>query len=151
MSFVRRTAWRASIFTALIGAAAAQAQVLSTNLVYTSVQPCRVFDTRGGGGPILPGAGNARTFNIVGNNSPDFTGQGGHAGGCSIPGYYTPNGGQPISQAQAVVINLIAVTPQGAGDLRAWPSDQTKPAASVLNYAPEQGLNIANAVVIPLK
>jgi hypothetical protein len=151
MSFNRGTACRVFVVISLLGAAAAQAQVLSPNLVYTSVQPCRVFDTRGGGGPIAPGAGNARTFNIVGNNSPDFTGQGGHPGGCNIPGFFTPNGGQPISQAQAVVINLIAVNAQGAGDLRAWPSDQAKPAASVLNYAPVTGLNIANAVVVPLK
>ncbi len=128
--------------------APADAQVLGTSLTYNTVQPCRIFDSRpssGGTGPI--GRGQVRTLNVVGSASADFTRQGGHPGGCSIPGFLD---GRP--QAQAVVVNFIAVAPDAPGDLRAWPSDQAPPDASVLNYSNGvPNLNIANSIVIPLR
>ncbi|HTQ80004.1 MAG TPA: tail fiber domain-containing protein [Thermoanaerobaculia bacterium] len=122
----------------------ASAQTLSQNLIYTSLQPCRLADTRSGGGRIQPGAANARTFNAVGVAAPgSLSSQGGNPNGCPVPGFID------LPQVQAVLVNLVAVVPAGAGDLRAWPSDQTTPNAAVINYA--TGLTIANAVVLPVR
>nr|MDP9120228.1 hypothetical protein [Acidobacteriota bacterium] len=65
----------------------ATAQPLASSLTYTAVAPCRILDTRssqGGAGPLVPG--QVRTVNVAGGSSGDFTGQGGHPGGCSVPG-----------------------------------------------------------------
>jgi len=47
------------------------------------------------------------------------------------------------------MLNFVAVTPQGPGDLRAWPSDQAIPSTSIINYTP--GVTIANGIVIPVR
>jgi hypothetical protein len=132
----------------------AQAQVLAPNLLYTSVQPCRLFDTRfatnGINGRLVHGV--TQTFNIVGNSGGSyFTGQGGNSGGCGIPGF--GNGGT-TPQVQAVVLNFVAVGSAGGGDLVAWPTDQSQPGSSILNYANSANLgflNIANAIVLPVR
>src|ERR1700680_1754943 len=82
------------------------AQVLAPNLIYTSVQPCRVFDTRLSiNGQLVHNV--PQTFNVVGPNvtSTTFTGQGGHSGGCALP--YFDEFANP--QVQAVVFNFVAV------------------------------------------
>jgi hypothetical protein len=125
----------------------ARAQPLVPGLVLTTLEPCRIIDTRISGGPLV--AGVSTTFNVVGTTLNSPTAQGGHAGGCGIPGF---SGTTP--QAQAVVINFIAVGASGRGDLVVWPSDQSQPVASVLNYAAQSalaGLNIANGIVMPLR
>jgi hypothetical protein len=121
----------------------AEAQPLSGKLTFTAVQPCRVFDTRAqAAGPLAPGV--ARAFHVVGATN-DFTGQGGQAGGCGIPGY---SAGAP--RVQAVMFNFVAVGPSGAGNLRAWPSDQGVPNASIINYDALGLLNIANGIALPV-
>jgi hypothetical protein len=128
----------------LVGAAGAAAQAPAQKLVYTPLPACRLADTRlSAAGPLAPGV--ARGFHVVGSAS-DFAAQGGAAGGCGVPGF---TGGLP--QVKAVVVNLVAVNPQGAGNLRAWAGDQTVPAASVLNYAAVPGLNLANAIVLGVR
>lgn len=112
--------------------------------VYTAVNPCRIVDTRvSAAGPLTPGV--PRTFNVVGSTA-DFPAQGGTVGGCGIPGF-----AGPTPQATAVVFNFVAANPQGAGNLRAWATDQMVPNASVLNYAQVPGLNIANGLVVPVR
>jgi hypothetical protein len=105
----------------------------TTDLVYTPVAPCRVLDTRSAGGPLA--AGTQRNIRVAGA----LAGQGGEA-----------NCGVPFGPATAVVLNFVAVTPQGPGDLRAWAFGGAAPNASVLNYAAVAGLNIANGVVVPI-
>jgi hypothetical protein len=123
---------------------AVRAQPLSQDLLYTSLQPCRLVDTRAAGGPIQPGSAGARTFNVVGVSAPDsLASQGGSPNGCPVPGF------ADVPQVQAVLLNVVAVTPSGPGDLRAWPTDQPIPMASILNFP--QGLTIANAVVLPVR
>jgi hypothetical protein len=142
----------AAVAGSFAGAPSAAAQALATNLIYTSVQPCRVFDTRfatnGTNGRLVHGV--TQTFNVVGNNGGDyFMGQGGQAGGCALPGY-----AGSASQVQAVVLNFVAVGSAGAGDLIAWPSDQAPPQASIINYANSANLgflNIANGIVLPVR
>jgi hypothetical protein len=126
---------------ALADAPAAEGQALAPNLFYTSIEPCRIFDTRAAGGPLAPSV--THLFTVVGASS-DFTLQGGHGGGCAVPGFV---GGVP--QVQAVVLNFVAVAPEGPGDLRVWPSDHTLPNSSILNYT--SGFTIANGIVIPVR
>src|SRR5207253_10656336 len=50
----------------------------------------------------------------------------------------------------AAMLNFVAVSPSGAGDLRAWPYGQAVPVASIVNYAAVAGLNLANGAVVTL-
>jgi hypothetical protein len=139
-----------STILVLAGAGSADAQVLSGSLLYTSVQPCRLIDTRvsGAGGPLT--AGVSRAFNAVGVASPgSLNTQGGNPSGCPIPGFV---GGKP--KVQAIAVNFVAVGAAGPGDLIAWPSDQAQPNASILNYANSASLgflNIANGAILPVR
>lgn len=113
-----------------------------SDLLFVPVEPCRIIDTRltGAGGMLFPGT--PRNFEVAG--TANFESQGGRPGGCGVPlGAATP-------LAAAVVINFVAVGPQGPGHLRAWEFGQTAPNASIINYAQVSGLNIANGVVVPI-
>jgi hypothetical protein len=108
----------------------------TVDVVYTPLaEPCRVLDTRAGSGtqqfagPLV--AGTVYPFKVT------------QQGSCAVP--FGTNG------TAAVMVNIVAVTPAGAGDLRMWPWDSSDPAppnASVINYSAVSGLNIANGVVL---
>ena len=145
MRLNRKLAW--SLLLAVTAAAPAGGQVLTRNLLYTSLEPCRILDTRTGGGILVPGNATARGVDVVGLTN--YSAQGGFAGDCHIPGF---NGSKP--QVSAIVVNFVAVGATGAGDLKAWPTDQAQPATSIINYANQAslaGLNIANAIVLPVR
>jgi hypothetical protein len=89
------------------------------DLVYTPVTPCRILDTRVVGGPIRPGVN--RSFYVTGTS---FSSQGGNPSGCGVP----------FGPATAAVINLVAVSPNGGGDLRITPYGTAIPLASIINY-----------------
>jgi hypothetical protein len=128
-----------SLFVATSPAAA---EGLSGKLLYVAIPPCRIaFTTHPSSSILTPGV--PRTFNVVGNAG--FSLQGGQAGGCGIPGF---SGSAP--QVQAVAVNLVAVNATGQGNLRAWPSDQPMPAASVINYG-NIGTNLANSIILPVR
>ncbi|HWM90320.1 MAG TPA: hypothetical protein VN493_06095 [Thermoanaerobaculia bacterium] len=115
-----------------------------SDLLFVPVEPCRIIDTRlpGAGGMITPGPSGVRQYEVAGTTG--FENQGGKAGGCGIPlGASTP-------LAAAVVINFVAVGPQGPGHLRAWEFNQAPPNASIINYTNVSGLNIANGVIVPI-
>src|SRR5688572_18667824 len=117
------------------------------DLVFITVNPCVIFDTRpsfGGDGAFA--AEEERPFHIVGSTA-DFPGQGGTAGGCGVPAW---SGGASI--AKAILINYVAIDPQGAGQLKAWAADKTEPAQGALvNYqALTPPMNKSNAVVTEL-
>jgi hypothetical protein len=104
------------------------------DLVFTAVQPCRIYDTRAGSGVQGAGTGPipaAQTRNIDVSH--------GAAPSCGIS-----------TQARAVVMNIVAVSPTGPGHLVAWPFGTPPPSASVLNYSNVPGLNIANGIVQPI-
>jgi hypothetical protein len=107
----------------------------AADLVYTPIAPCRVVDTRLAGGVLA--AGSQRSFYVAGTLG--FSGQGGNPAGCGVP----------LGPATAAVINFVAVNPAGAGNLRAWAQGGAVPNASIINYA-ALGMNVANAVVVPL-
>jgi hypothetical protein len=111
----------------------------SASLIYTPVRPCRVFDTRSSTAGILVG-NTQRNFYIAGN--VDFTPQGGSSGGCSIP----------FGPATSVMINFAAVTPTGAGNLRAWAVANPQPAApfaAVMNFSADMWA-LANGLAVPI-
>ncbi len=112
-----------------------------TDLLLVPLAPCRIIDTRQISSGLMQ-ASQTRHFLVAGTNG--FLAQGGTGGGCGIP----DGGIDPL--APAVVVNFIAVSPQGSGHLTAWEFGQAVPDASVINYANVPGLNIANGVVIPI-
>jgi hypothetical protein len=134
---------------AMVSAHAATAQTaLSHNLLYTAVTPCRIIDTRVTGGALA--ANIARSFSVVG--SAGYSSQGGNSSSCAIPGILTDAVTFVHHTVQAVLVNFVAVGPTGAGDLLAWPADQEKPTASILNYDnTARGLNIANSIILPVQ
>jgi hypothetical protein len=114
------------------------------DLLFTAVPPCRIVDTRLGGGALVVGV--PRDLFVTGTG---HTGQGGRADGCGVP-----------ETAAAVVLNFVAVNPAGAGHLTVWPYSTPpvgQPNASAINYAavrdlfsPATPLNIANGLVVPI-
>lgn len=112
----------------------------NTSLIYTPVTPCRVFDTRSAAAGILA-ADTQRNFFVAGTGS-QFTAQGGNSDGCGIP----------FGPATSVIINFVAVTPSGNGNLRAWAVANPQPAAplaAVMNFSPNM-FAIANGVAVPI-
>jgi hypothetical protein len=112
----------------------------SAQLVYTPVTPCRIIDTRPGAVPLQPGS--VRNFRVTGIG---LDVQGGSASGCNVP----------MGPATAAVINFVAVSPSGAGNLRAWAYSTPPvgpPGSSVINYTPVPGaaLNLANGMVVAI-
>jgi hypothetical protein len=110
---------------------------VNPELVYKALPPCRIVDTRMGGGALAAGA--PRDFKVAGTG---HQGQGGGALGCNVP----------VGSATAAAINFVAVNATGPGNLRAWAYNVppvAPPNASIINYA-AVGLNIANAVIVPL-
>jgi len=108
--------------TTHLAAAAAPAAALDTAVEskYTPITPCRIVDTRRGGGGRLP-AGATRAYHATGTTG--FAPQGGLSGGCGIP-----------TGATAVAAAVVAVNPAGGGYLKVYPSNQAAPLASFLNY-----------------
>ena len=124
-----------SLVTLLVGLLAGPTTstlAADSSLVYTPVQPCRIFDTRNTGGPIA--AGTSEDFYVYGDAATMFA-QGGNPAGCPAPQ------GEPI----AVHLN-ITVVPLGNGHIRVYPKGTALPNASTVNYT--AGTNIANAVTL---
>jgi Calx-beta domain len=94
------------------------------SLVYHTVTPCRLADTRNptgpSGGPAL-GAGTTRAFPAVGL--------------CGIP-----------ATAQALAVNVTVTGAGSAGNLRLFPADSTVPLASTINF-PASRARGNNAIV----
>jgi hypothetical protein len=114
----------------------------TNDLVYTPVTPCRVFDSRvsqGGQGPLL--VGTPRDVRVTGTTG--FPAQGGLAGGCGI-----------LTGATSVIINFVAVTPSGTGNLRAYAVASPQPGAplaATINYGVVPNLSaLANGLAVPI-
>ena len=103
------------------------------DLIYTPVYPCRIIDTRVGGGIIA--AGVTRSFVVA---APDYSAQGGSSDGCGVP----------FGPATAAMINFVAVNPQGPGFLQVTPSNLPIPNASIINFT--AGVTIANGLVVAI-
>lgn len=97
------------------------ASAIAPGLVFHTVSPCRLVDTRaaGAGGPLV--AGVDRTFTIV--------------DACGVP-----------VTARAVSLNLAVTQPTTSGNVRLYPADAPVPTVSAVNYAAGQTRS-NNAVV----
>lgn len=108
---------------------------LTGDLVFTAVTPCRIADTRVAGGPI--GANSSRPFlGLAVNSGANFTSQGGSATNCNVAAV----------GASAIMINVTAVLPSGAGFATVYKSGESRPLAAGLNYT--AGSVVNNSVVV---
>ena len=116
---------------------------VTSDLVYTPVTPCRVFDTRPGSGGPGPIAAGGQYNVLVAGSAAGFVTQGGTAGGCGVP-----------VGATSAIINFVTVGPSGPGNIRAWAVENPQPPApnaAIINYGVVAGLAaIANGVAVPL-
>ena len=100
-----------------------------SDFVFHAVAPCRILDTRYGGGPLQNAT---RTFSA----RTGLAAQGGNASGCGIP-----------TNAEAVQVNLGAVPVTSGGYVQGWETGKPQPLASLLNFG---GAAIANMVTLPV-
>lgn len=106
-----RTFFRIAALTAVLTGAAVAAEA-QTALSYFPLTPCRAVDTRRAtgvnGGPAL-GSGGQRNFSIRGT--------------CGVP-----------TTAKAVSLNLTVTQASTSSWLAIWPSGQTRPNVSTINF-----------------
>jgi len=96
--------------------------------------PCRVVDTRNGGGVL--GDGVVRAFQVAGSGA-NFASQGGAAGGCGVP-----------DEVPGVELSLTVITPTGAnGFVQVSPSD-TSTNAAFINYTAGTGITNTGSVTL---
>lgn len=115
-------------------AAAPRLGDLNADLTYTPITPCRILDTRLGGG-VIPATGT-RSFVAIGASS--YASQGGSNTDCGTLGV----------QASAVAVNLTAVSPSGNGFTTVFRYNSTMPLSASLTYTPGAVLN--NTVISPV-
>jgi hypothetical protein len=108
------------------GSAVVEVHAPGRALLFHTISPCRLVDTRR---PPGPGGGPA----LTGGTTRDFV----MAGGCGIP-----------MAASAVAANVTAVLPSALGDLRIYPAGTPPPGSSVLNF--RAGRTRANDAVLAL-
>jgi hypothetical protein len=106
------------------------------DLAYTPVTPCRILDTRTGGGVLL--AGQTRSW-LAANPAGTFATQGGASTNCGIP----------IKPAAVLANVTVFDTTGGPAFLVAWPFNQARPLASTLNWT-TVAQQLANAFILPL-
>lgn len=121
-----------------VAAPAQPARALSTvnnpspeQTVFVPVTPCRVVDTRHGGGAIVDSA--TRNFYVAG--TANFPAQGGHSGGCGVP-----------VGATAVAVNVTATQTQASGYLIGWAAGTARPVANFISTT-RSGTISANPVL----
>jgi hypothetical protein len=96
--------------------------LLSSDLVYTPVTPCRIMDTRSAASGALAAAG---TGEFLGWTSTNFSAQGGSNTACGL---------QADTNNAAIAVNFTIVSPSSGGYITAYPSNAAKPLAATLNF-----------------
>ncbi len=105
------------------------------DLVFTAVTPCRIVDTRVTGGAIA--ANSSRAFlGVAISAGTGFGSQGGSSTDCGVAAV----------GASAIVVNVTAVTPSGAGYATVYKSGDARPLAASVNYT--SGAIVNNSVVV---
>ena len=87
--------------------------------VFVPITPCRIADTRLGGGLIANAA--TRTFQVTGSSG--FSGQGGKSSGCNVP-----------ASAKSVALTATAVGATNHGYVTLYPSGASKPVSTALSF-----------------
>jgi len=105
----------------------------ATESRYRPISPCRIVDTRVGGGSLKPA--KKRYFNVLGAGA-NFAAQGGQPGGCKIP-----------AAARAVQATVTAVAPTGGGYLKSIGTGSV-PVATFLSYG--KGASTSNGGVFDI-
>lgn len=105
----------------------------SQGAYYVPTVPCRVLDTRAGGGGILDN-GVTRNYRAAGTGW-EFALQGGRPDGCGLP-----------DGSAAAAVTVTAVSPLGTGYARVWPNDGAAPSATFLNFTKNQGITNSGAI-----
>jgi hypothetical protein len=101
----------------------AVATITDDDVSYYAVAPCRLHDTR------QPPPGNPLQHNAIRDFSMTLA--------CGVP-----------ADAAAVHVIVTTVAQSHSGDLRAWPTGETQPTSSVINYSALH--NRANNAIIPV-
>jgi hypothetical protein len=97
------------------------------DLVYTPVNPCKIVDTRYGGGGFIS-AGSTRYYKVYGS--------------LSLQGGSTCN--TPVSYPSAAHLAVTVVNPDGKGNVKVFPWGASGTTGLQINFAPI-GTNLANA------
>ncbi len=122
----------------MAGSAFAQIGSLSSDLVFTPITPCRIFDTRLiGPAPGTPLAGDA-TYAFFAGGVSSFASAGGSATNCGLQ--------TAALNIAAVAVNFVAVGPAAAGYITVYPAGGVQPTASTLNYT--AGEVVANSAIV---
>ena len=109
---------------------------LTSDLVYTPLEPCRIVDTRNtAAGPIAAGA--SRSFIAVSNSN--FSSQGGSATNCGTSGV-SPS-------AVAIIFTAIPIATFGIATV--FPFGSPQPAIASVNYSATQPINNTLIAKIP--
>jgi hypothetical protein len=117
---------------------------VSSDLVFTPIQPCRILDTRVMGGPI---ASNF-TRSFVGLTTTNFTAQGGSATDCGTLNVPAAALALTISVVNPVVAPAGGGGP-GTGFLTIFPFGTAQPTAASILYKDAVSLNNSAIVQIP--
>jgi hypothetical protein len=105
----------------------------STESKFTPIEPCRIVDTRSGGGALSGGV--TRSFSAVG--SAGISAQGGASTGCGIP-----------SAATAIDVSFQSVNSTGAGYINETSYGTPFATASLLHYV--KGQTIGTGATFPI-
>lgn len=106
------------------------------DLVYNPITPCRIVDTRNTAAGAIPANG---TRNFLGAGISNYTNQGGSSTNC----------GMNTEAPTAIVLNVTAVTPVGAGYATVYPFGTTRPDTASVNYTAGAVVNNAITTAIP--
>ena len=129
-----------TLFMVILGTSALVPVKAQDDLVYVAVEPCRLADTRKGGGVMIDE--ESRHFQVSGTN---LVAQGG--GSCVHP--KDGAGAEPL--AASVYIVAVPTASSGPGWLTAFPSDQLTPTSNsvaTVNYA--KGQVVGNTTIATL-
>lgn len=105
----------------------------TSELLYVAVPPCRIADTRKGGGLI--GGGSTRTFHVTGTSG--FAPAGGTSGGCGIP-----------AGASAAAISVTGTGSTGSGFMTVFAQGGSRPNVSQVSFT--RGQNVSTPANAPL-
>ncbi len=111
----------------------------ATDVVFVPINPCRIVDTRFGGGGFIS-QGSPRDFVYANPVGGTFASQGGSATNCGLAF------ASSLLSPKAVAATVTVVNASGSGNFVVYPAGSTPGTTSVLNYTAGQVL--ANTTVI---
>jgi hypothetical protein len=113
----------------------------TTDLVFVPINPCRIADTRFGGGGFLS-SGSPRDFIYANPPGGSFGSQGGSATNCGL----VFAGGITPLPPRAIAATVTVVNASGPGNFVIYPAGTAPATTSVVNYT--AGAVLANSTVI---